>query len=201
MALKNRKSSSTGSVVEKSKKNIKRAQKDINNTSMAASKYGAILGIFIILFGIIYAVIFGNYIYKRKTGHPSALNQNPNPFANFGNIDMDAFRKAIKIDENGKVTFSEEDLEKFKEVFVDVNGNAQVPPKDNGEENIEEVGNEEEKENVESGESGESGAKVEAEPAKEAAEAEADAAADADSANDEKKKKLEWRKAITTSKT
>jgi hypothetical protein len=172
MAVKNRKGS-TNSVVEKSKKSIKRAQKDINNTSMATSKYGAALGILIILFGIIYVVIFGNYIYKRKTGHPSALNQqNPNPFANFANIDMDAFRKAIKVDENGKVTFSEEDLEKFKEIFVDVNGNAQVPPKDNGEENVEEVGNENENENVESGES--------------AANAEA-----ADAAKDEKKKKLE----------
>jgi hypothetical protein len=178
---------STNSVVEKSKKSLKKAKKDINNTSMANSKYGAILGILVLLFGIIYVAFLGDYVYKRKKGHPSALNQNPNPFGNIANLDMDAFRKAIKIDENGKVTFSEEDLEKFKEVFVDVNGNAQVPPKDNGDENVEEVGNE-------SGESGESGDQAKAQEqadAKDEAKVEKDASADAaaDATNKEEKKK------------
>jgi len=183
MAVTNRKSSSTDSVVDKSKKNIKRAKKDINNTSMANSKYGAILGIFVLLFGIIYVAFLGNYIYKRKTGHPSALNQNPNPFGNIANLDMDAFRKAIKIDENGKVTFSEEDLEKFKEVFVDVNGNAQVPPKDNGDENVEEVGNE----NDESG--NQAKAQEQADAKTEAKVENADAADAADATNEEEQKK------------
>jgi len=133
---------------------------------MADGRYGAALGILIVLFGVIYVAIFGDYIYKRKGGHPSALNQfNPNPF-NFANLDMDAFRKAIQIGQDGKMTFSEEDLEKLKEVFVDVNGNAQVPPssEDNGgggEEYVEEVDSKDsEKSNEKSNEKGESGENV-----------------------------------------
>ncbi|ORX78398.1 hypothetical protein BCR32DRAFT_282323 [Anaeromyces robustus] len=148
MAAKNTKSSSTNNVFEKSKKEIKKAKKDINETSLATNKYGAILGIFILIFGIIYAALYGNYIYKRKTGQTTSALRHDNPFANIGkinNIDMETLRKAIKLDENGKINFSQEDIEKFKEVFVDVNGNAQVPPKFS--ENNEEAGNENENEN------------------------------------------------------
>jgi len=151
----------------KSKKKMRRSKKENHKTSfMANGRYGAALGILVVLFGIIYVVIFGNYIYKRRGGHPSALNQfNPNPF-NFANLDMDAFRKAITVDQDGKVSFSEEDLEKLKEVFVDVNGNAQVPPpKDNvgdgEEEYVEDVdnnnnNNDNNKDNEKSNEKGES---------------------------------------------
>ncbi|ORX64516.1 hypothetical protein BCR32DRAFT_251083 [Anaeromyces robustus] len=162
-ARKRNVSPSKDNVIEKSRKEIKKAKRDINETSLATNKYGAILGIFILIFGIIYAALYGNYIYKRKTGQTTSALRHENPFANIGNInnlDIEAFRKAIKFDENGKITFSEEDMEKFKDAFADATANenaenaenadnAEVPPKEN--ENIEEVGNENENENGESG--------------------------------------------------
>ncbi|ORY56758.1 hypothetical protein LY90DRAFT_701758 [Neocallimastix californiae] len=182
MALRNRKSTSTDNVVDKSKKSMKRAKRDINNTSMANSKYGAILGIFIILFGIIYAVIFGNYIYKRKTGHPSALNQaNPNPF-NFANLDMETLKQALKVDQNGKVTFSKEDFEKIKESLNNAEGSSPIPSKENGgEEYVEEVGNDDENGNA-NGESDNTQAQAQAQE-QEQGQAEAAKAAEADNAD------------------
>jgi len=143
MAVKNRKSNSpntTSSVIEKSKKSMRKAKKDMDNTSLITNKYGALLGLLIIFFGIIYLILFGRYIYKRSTGQTTSALKNENPL-NVENLDMEAFKKAIKIDENGKITFTKEDLEKYKNVYVDVNGNAQIPPKED--ENIEEIRNEE----------------------------------------------------------
>jgi len=162
MALRNRTSNSNSSSTESiSKKSLKRAQRDIKKTSLASSKFGGILGIFILLFGIIYLVFIGTYVYKRKTGQTTSALNHENPFFGF-NPQMEALKHAIKLDENGKVVVDEEGLKRYKELYGDTlpnSGPSSSAPKEDGEaekndeapkkddENIEEVGDEEEKEN------------------------------------------------------
>jgi len=159
MALRNRTSNSNSSSTESiSKKSMKRAQRDIKKTSLAKNKFGGILGIFILIFGVIYLVFIGTYIYKRKTGQTSSALNHENPFFGF-NPQMEALKHAIKIDENGKVVVDDEALKRYKEIYGDTLPNSgpfdstpsdstpsdSTPNKD--EENIEEVGNEDENEN------------------------------------------------------
>ncbi|ORX54884.1 hypothetical protein BCR36DRAFT_581760 [Piromyces finnis] len=147
MATRNRKNianetNESNDIRKKSKREIKKAQREMKSTSFVTNKYGALFGIFILIFGIIYVAFFGTYIYKRKTGQTTSALNYENPYSRFG--DMEALRNAIKIDENGKVVFTGEDMEKFKDIL----GESVIQNQQNGEENIEEVGNETEENEI-----------------------------------------------------
>jgi len=131
MATRNRKSSSTENIPENPKKSNKKVQNEKRKNKIISNKNGTFLGILIIIFSGIYIVLFGNYIYKRKTGQTASALNNSFHFHNmdqFNNIDMNNFRRVVKVDDNGKFVFTEEDIENKNEVFVDINGNVQVPP-------------------------------------------------------------------------
>ena len=129
-----KKSASTDSLNGKSKKQMKKAQREMKNTSLAKNKFAGILGLFVIVFGIFYVVFLGTYVYKRKTGQTTSALRHENPFANLGK--MEALKHAFKIDENGKVVFAGEDMEQFRDILGENFG------KKTDEENVEEVGNE-----------------------------------------------------------
>jgi len=147
MAVKNRKSGSSENISKNKSKNgttrSEKAQKDMSNTSLATNKFAGLLGLFILFFAVVYAIVMGTYIFKRGTGKTTSALKHNGPFAG-SNIDMETLRNPVVPNESEKRAFSEEDVEKLKEVFVDVNGNAQVPPND--EENNKEDGNDNGKE-------------------------------------------------------
>ncbi|ORX54303.1 hypothetical protein BCR36DRAFT_581932 [Piromyces finnis] len=149
MAVKNRKNSSAvnesknENVIGKTKKQMKIIENEVNSTSFSTNKYGALLGLVILFLGIIYAIIMGNYIYKRHTGKADNALQRNSQFSGNG-IDMNNLRNPIPVDKKDDFEFSKEDVERLNEVYVDMNGNAQVPPK-----NInDEINNENEKDEV-----------------------------------------------------
>ena len=170
MAVKSRKSSTNGNVQEKTNKSNKKAQNNKSTNNVTTSKYRTYIGILIVIFGGIYLALFGNYIYKRKTGQKGSALKHENPFhfpnINQGNkLNMNKFRRVIGVDDNGKFVFAEEDPENMNEVYVDVNGNVQVPP---SKEEIDEMNQrQKERENPESaktteGKKGQNGEKLNA---------------------------------------
>jgi len=157
MTVKSRKSSTNENVQEKSVKSNKKSPNNKSTNGIATSQYRKYLGILIIIFGGIYLALFANYLYKRKTGQKGSVfkHENPLPFKmdQANNLNMNKFRRVIDVDKNGKFVFAEEDPENMNEVYVDVNGNVQVPPT---KEEIEEMNQrQKERENPESGKTNE----------------------------------------------
>ncbi|OUM64141.1 hypothetical protein PIROE2DRAFT_9180 [Piromyces sp. E2] len=130
MAVKNRKGSTD-------KKGISKGNKDQigSNASIPTNKYGGFLALLVLFFAIVYAIVMGSYIYKRGTGKTTSALKREGPFA--GGVNMENLKNPVSVDHKEKPAFSTEEVEKLKEVYVDVNGNVQVPPK-NFDENINE---------------------------------------------------------------